>query len=386
MIKISNHDMRLLWLKSNGLQNTNNQKLDVLQIIKDLGFVQIDSIQNVTRAHHHILWSRNKKYKEHMLDDLLLEKGNIFEHFTHDASVLPIEFYPFWKGHFKRTKERLDKSKYYKDILDENGIKEIINRIKNEGALHTKDFDSKVKIEKKMWSRPAHKTTLDYLWYCGVLSTAYRKSFRKYYDLSENIIPEDILNKNIPDDEQINWLCIQALHRLSVASTKEIKNFWETLSIKEVNTWIENNKENLIEVQWEDYEGKQIKSFAPLDIENRLNDLKNSNSKIQIINPFDPAVRDRIRLKKIFDFDYKIEIFVPKAKRVWGYYVYPILQGNRFIGRIELKANRKDKQLNILNFWQEDGVVWNDKQQVKLDAELSSFALLVGIKNVSWLR
>lgn len=298
MIKISNHDMRLLWLKSNGLQNTNNQKLDLLQIIKDLGFVQIDSIQNVTRAHHHILWSRNKKYKEHMLDDLLLEKGNIFEHFTHDASVLPIEFYPFWKGHFKRTKERLDKSKYYKDILDENGIKEIINRIKNEGALHTKDFDSKVKIEKKMWSRPAHKTTLDYLWYCGVLSTAYRKSFRKYYDLSENIIPEDILNKNIPDDEQINWLCTQALHRLSVASAKEIKNFWETLSIKEVKTWIENNRENLIEVQWEDYEGKQIKSFAPLDIGNRLNDLKNSNSKIQIINPFDPTVRDRIRLKK----------------------------------------------------------------------------------------
>ncbi len=363
MIKISNYQIRLLWLKSNGLQNTNNQKLDVLQIIKDLGFVQLDTIQNVTRAHHHIIWSRNKNYKEHMLDDLLLERGNIFEHFTHDASVLPIEFYPMWKGQFKRYKEKLDKSKYYKDLLDEEGMENIINRIKDEGALHTKDFESKMVGDRKMWARPIHKTTLDYMWYCGVLSTAYRKSFRKYYDLSENIIPHDILNKKIPKDEQIHWLCSEALHRMSVASAKEIKNFWDTLSIKEVNTWIKNNKENLVDVEWENNEGKYTKSFATLDIKNRLNDLKKSKSTIQIINPFDPAIRDRIRLKKIFDFDYKIEIFVPKAKRVWGYYVYPLLQGNNFIGRIELQANRKANQLDVLNFWKEDDIFWDDKQK-----------------------
>lgn len=386
MIKISNYDIRLLWLNSNGLLNRNNQKLDVLQIIKDLGFVQIDSIQNVSRAHHHILWSRNKKYKENMLDDLLLEKGKIFEHFTHDASLLPIEFYPFWKGHFKRTKERLDNSKYYKDILDEKGIQNIINRIKNEGALHSKDFNSKVKIEKKMWSSSHYKTTLDYMWYCGILTTAYRKSFRKYYELSENIIPPHILNKNVLENEQISWLCTQALNRLSVASAKEIKNFWGSLSIKDVNTWIRNNKDNLVEVEWEDNEGKQIKNFATLDVETRLDNLKSSNSKIQIINPFDPAIRDRIRLKKIFGFEYKIEIFVPKEKRIWGYYVYPILQGNKFIGRIELKADRKAKELNVLNFWKENDIIWNDKLQLKLEEELSSFASLVDIENVKWIK
>lgn len=385
MIKITNNEIRLLWLKSNGLLNVNNKKVDVLQIIKDLGFVQIDSIQNVTRAHHHILWSRNNRYKEHMLDDLFLEKGNIFEHFTHDASVLPIEFYPFWKGHFKRMKERLDKSKYYKNILDDKGMQEIVNRIKNEGALHSKDFKSKVAVEKQMWSSSLHKSTLDYMWYCGVLTTAYRRNFRKYYGLSENIIPHNIFKKDIHENEQIDWLCTQALHRMSVASVKEIKDFWGTLSIKEVNTWIKNNKANLFEVEWEDNEGKQIKSFSLLDIEKRLSSLKNSNSKIQIINPFDPAIRDRKRLKKIFDFEYKIEIFVPKEKRIWGYYVYPLLQGNAFIGRIELKADRKAKQLNVLNFWKEDGVIWDAKQQEKLEKELASFALLVDIKNVSWL-
>ncbi|QKJ23571.1 winged helix-turn-helix domain-containing protein [Poseidonibacter lekithochrous] len=388
MIKISNHDIRLLWLKSNGLLNTNNQKLDVLQIIKELGFVQLDSIPNVTRAHHHILWSRNKKYKEYMLDDLLLEKGNIFEHFTHDASVLPVEFYPFWKGHFKRTKERLDKSKYYKDILDDEGIESILTKIKSQGAVHSQDFDNSTKVEKSMWSRSTYKTTLDYMWYCGILATAHRKSFRKYYNLSENIIPNDILKQDISESEQINWLCMEALNRMSVASAKEIKNFWGSLSTKEVNTWIKENEENLVKVQWENSEGKYINSFAPLDIEDRLEDLKNSksNSKIRIINPFDPAIRDRVRFKNIFDFDYKIEIFVPKEKRIWGYYVYPILQGNKFIGRIELKADRKAKSLDVLNFWKEDDVGWNEKQQLKLDEELTSLALLVDIKNVNWLK
>ena len=385
MIQISNKELRLLWLDSNALLNTKKQKLDLLQIIKDLGFVQIDSIQNVTRAQHHVLWSRNNTYKEHMLDDLLEKKGSIFEHFTHDASLIPLEYFPMWKGHFKRTKERLDKSKYYKDLLDEKGKDNIISRINNEGALHSKDFDSTIIGEKKMWSRSLHKTTLDYMWYCGELTTAYRKSFRKYYELIHNIIPSHILNKKIKEEEQINWLCSSALERLGIASAKEIKNFWGSLSIKEVNEWIKNNMDNLLEIEWENHEGKYIKSFASLDIKERLENLKSSKNKVQIINPFDPSIRDRIRLKNIFGFDYKIEIFVPKEKRVWGYYVYPILQGDSFVARIEIQANRKINEMSVLNFWIEEGVLWNDKEKEKLDVELKSFASLVGIDNVRWL-
>ena len=115
-IKISNKDMRLLWLKSTGLHSTSTGTMNLLQVIKDLGFVQLDTIQNVSRAHHHILWSRHQNYKEHMLDELLAQKENIFEHFTHDASVLPVEFYPMWQRQFRRMKEKLDRSKYYKEI------------------------------------------------------------------------------------------------------------------------------------------------------------------------------------------------------------------------------------------------------------------------------
>lgn len=373
-IKISNQQTKQLWLESNQLQNIHNSKLDLLQIIKDLGFVQLDTIQNVTRAHHHILWSRNNKYQENMFDEIL-KNADIFEHFTHDASVLPIEFYPYWSIQYTRIKEKIDKSKYYKNLLDDEGIKNIFKRLENEGPLYIKDFGSD----------SVHKTTLDYMWYSGVLGTSHRINFRKYYDKKENIIPLEILNKQISQKQQIHWLCSNALSRLGIANAKEIKNFWDVLSLKEVNDWINENRASLLEVLWENHDGKYTKSFSFLDLEDRLKTLEHTNKKIKIINPFDPAIRDRIRLKNIFGFDYKIEIFVAKEKRIWGYYVYPLLFENEFIARIELSADRKVKELTVLNFWKENNVIWDDEKQKLLDAELRDFASFVGIENINWV-
>lgn len=383
-LKISNEQIRLLWLSSTGLVSKPEKSFDLLQIIKDLGFVQLDTIQNVTRAHHHILWSRNSAYKEHMLDELLEKKGSIFEHFTHDASIIPLSFYPMWQTQFLRQKTKLQKSKYYKDILNEDVINEIKNKIIKEGALSTKSFETKIVGEKKMWARPPHKNILDYLWYIGELSTSHRKNFRKYYDISEKVIPYEIRTKKINNEEQIAYLCFQALERLGVASLKEIKNFWDVATIQEVKIWYEKNKDKVKEVQWVDAQEKCNKSYALDDIEKRLKNLKNIDEKIKIVNPFDPAIRDRIRLKNIFDFDYKIEIFVPKEKRKWGYYVYPLLQGTKFIGRIELKANRKGGYLEVVNFWREPCVLWTEKKQEELEVKLLGFANFVGIFKVNF--
>ena len=101
------------------------------------------------------------------------------------------------------------------------------------------------------------------------------------------------------------------------------------------------------------------------------------------MNPFDPAIRDRTRLFQLFGFDYKIEIFVPAAKRKWGYYVYPLLEGDRFVGRVELKADRKKAILNVINFWPEKGVKWSSPRYKRLETELSRFARLANLTEVS---
>ncbi|MGL1920561.1 MAG: winged helix DNA-binding domain-containing protein [Hyphomicrobiales bacterium] len=376
-IKIDNKAMRHLWLKSTGLGATPNGNLNLLQMIKDLGFVQIDTIQNVTRAHHHILWSRNQNYREPMFDELLATRQDIFEHFTHDASVLPTDFYPMWRRQFKRHKVRMDGSKYYNNKMGPQGRADIKARIDAEGALSTHAFDTKIKGKKQMWDRPPHKVALDYMWYAGELSTSHRVNFRKYYDITDKVIPPHILSQDIADQTQIEWLCEQALSRLSVATHKEIKEFWEAATIKEVRAWADENP--LIPIEWQRHDGTWAQAFAPQNIEVRLNELTKPSSRMRIVNPFDPAIRDRNRLKSIFGLEYKIEIFVPAAKRKWGYYVYPLLEGDKFVGRIELKADRKKGLLSIVNFWQEDGVKWNEKRHDKLKSELDRFAKYVGL-------
>ena len=100
------------------------------------------------------------------------------------------------------------------------------------------------------------------------------------------------------------------------------------------------------------------------------------------MNPFDPVIRDRNRLARLFGFDYRVEMFVPEAKRIWGYYVFPILEGARMVGRIEIKADRKAGTLKILNFWAEPGVKWAAARQSKLTAELDRMRRFVGLEKV----
>ena len=133
-------------------------------------------------------------------------------------------------------------------------------------------------------------------------------------------------------------------------------------------------------------DGTWSRSITPGDIKTRLAEAGSITSWLRIINPFDPIVRDRARLKRLFGFDYRIEIFVPAAKRTWGYYVFPLLEGDRFVGRIEAKANREQGVLAITNLWTEPGVTWTARRFAKLEAELNRLARFVSVETVTWLR
>lgn len=384
VFKINNRDGRRLWLHSQGLGSAPTGALDVLAIIRDLGFVQLDTIRNVSRAHHHILWSRNQNYREPMLDKLLGKERLVFEHYTHDASVLPMEFYPMWKRQFRRMKERIDRRNYYSTMLDEEGRKAIKTRIAKEGPLSTQAFDTKVAGKKEMWSRPPHKLALDYMWYAGELSTSHRKDFRKFYGLSRDVIPDELRTSDLSDQHQIDWLCNAALDRLAFGTLGDIRRFWEATEVGEVKAWAEDADNEMVSIEFQAKDGSWVEAFAPFDIEQRIANMPDPINRMRLLNPFDPAIRDRTRLTRLFGFDYRIEIFVPAAKRIWGYYVYPLLEGDRFVGRIEVKANRKAGILDIIGFWPEPGVKWTAKRRERLDAELKRLMRLVGAGDVVW--
>ncbi|MEM9130648.1 MAG: crosslink repair DNA glycosylase YcaQ family protein, partial [Pseudomonadota bacterium] len=182
-LKIDNQTARALWLHSNGLLAQPGGPFDVMEIIRRLGFVQIDTIRNVTRAHHHILWSRNRNYREKLLWPLL-RRRELFEHFTHDASLIPMEVLPYWQRQFKRLGERAASSDWYKTGLRREDVDAIKERIRLEGPLSTHAFETKAE-SREMWARPPHKKALDQMWYSGELATCHRENFVKFYDLGE---------------------------------------------------------------------------------------------------------------------------------------------------------------------------------------------------------
>ncbi|MEL6860648.1 MAG: crosslink repair DNA glycosylase YcaQ family protein [Pseudomonadota bacterium] len=383
-LKISNRDARRLWLSAQGLAETPAGSLDLDAMIKALGFVQLDTIQVVSRAHHHILWSRNQNYRERMLNRHLADHRQVFEHFTHDASVIPMDFYPMWQRQFRRLEAKVRGWEWHRGMLDEDGRNAIKDRIRDEGPLCTKAFDTKIEGEKKMWARPPHKLALDYMWYAGELSTSHRENFTKFYDLSERVIPDHLRGAEISDADQIDWLCNAALDRMAFGSEGDIQRFWEAVSNAEAKTWTAANQAVLIPVEIETADRGTLQVWAPGDIEERLSDAPGATSRLRILNPFDPVIRDRARLKRLFGFDYTVEMFVPAAKRQWGYYVYPLLEGDRFVGRIEVKAHRKSGQLRVINAWREPKVKWTPARAAKLEAELARMLRFVGLETVIW--
>jgi len=378
-IKISNRVARRLWIHLKALSQTPTGELDVHAIIRSLGYVQLDSIRAVSRAHHHIIWSRNQNYRETMLNELLRSDRTVFEHFTHDASVLPVEFYPMWQRQFRRKDAELQRSGWYKSMSRKSTRETMKKRIARDGPLSTEAFQSKISGKREMWKRPPHKLALDYLWFKGELSTSHRENFRKFYDLTERVIPEQFRTVNWPDEKQIDWLCEQALLRLGFASTGEIQRFWDACATAEVKQWISTHPRKLLEVEVQAADGSWFKAFAPPSIEQILDELPKPTSRLRVLNPFDPLVRDRSRLARLFGFEFRIEIFVPASKRVWGYYVFPLLEGDRLVGRLAAKADRKAGTLSVTQLWAEPDSDWGSARMHRLHSELTRLSRFIDV-------
>ncbi len=384
---IRNRDARRLWLDRQGLLATPTGALDqagLAEIIERLGFVQLDTIRIIARAHDHILWSRNQNYRESMLDRLMRERM-VFEHFTHDASVLPMTFYPNWRRQFERMRARVEDSGWYELMPSKREREKILKRVEADGPLSTRDFEVRAKSKSShAWARPPHKIALDFYWYAGVLATCHRKNFIKHYDTAEKVIPDGLRAKSVSDARQVNWLCSNALERLGFASEGDLQRFWDAVDLGEVKSWAKRSCKKLVDVEIETADGGAYKAFAAGDIEERLAALKPATSRLRILNPFDPVIRDRARLERLFGFSYRVEMFTPAAKRQYGYYVYPMLEGERFVGRIEAKADRKKGTLSIDNIWWEQGVKATNARRRKLDAELERIGRFVGARDVAW--
>lgn len=360
---------------------------DILDTVRQLGMVQLDSINTVVRAHHHILWSRHPGYRQKDYNSLLGAAPTVFEHFSHDAVILPLELYPWWQRQHQRRSEVYKRGALGKQLAGVKVQKQMLQQIRHNGPKCSRDFaDTHTQRADKSvhaWMRPPHKLALDYLWLKGDLCVSHRQGFIKYYDLAERVIPSRIRDTSFSHKEQIDYLCNAALQRLGFATAKDIQQFYDACDLTEVKRWLQQNASGIREVTVQTQDGKLLQRYAPADIEDDLQALPQPGRRLRILSPFDPVVRDRTRLKQLFGMHYRIEIYTPAAKRQYGYYVYPVLEADKIVARIDLSADPKRDILDVKAWWLEPGEKNSAGRNQRLHSELKRLAKLANISSVS---
>jgi hypothetical protein len=241
------------------------------------------------------------------------------------------------------------------------------------------------------WDWHPSKTALEYLWRTGEISVTRREGFRKYYDLTERVIPADLANIRPDHGETVEWACSAALDRLGFATSGEIAAFWDLVTPTEARDWCAQAiaDARAIEIDVEMAKGEKPRRCIAwptiLDTEP-----PEPGQRVRVLSPFDPALRDRKRAERLFGFHYRIEIFVPEPKRVYGYYVFPVIEAARLIGRIDMKCDRDAGCLNIRAFWPEAKVPFGKGRLARLETELHRIARFAECRDIAfapgWLR
>lgn len=393
-LHIPNATARALILARHGLSGVRQEggAGAVAPLIRKLGYVQLDSIRIVERAHHHILFSRHTGYRPRHLDRLQAKTPVLFEHWTHDSSLIPLEFYPHWRHRFAAAKA--NKVAWHERIGDVRAIRTVREHIETHGASLARDFAHLGGRTGPWWGWGPAKASLEYLWRIGELAVVAREGFEKIYDLTERVIPQTLLSEKPSLSETREWALTEALGRLGAGTARMIAEFWATTSLKEsqvmaslagAHDWIarEKKKGRLIDVVLEAAPGhRPFQGVARPSIEDEVARLPVPNSRLRVLTPFDPVLRDRTRLERIFGFDYTIEIFVPGPKRKYGYYVFPLLEGDRFVGRIDMKAERAHDRLAVKALWMENRLTLSKAREAKLQRELARQARLGGVRDI----
>ncbi len=342
---------------------------DVDAAVRRLSAVQLDSISAVDRAHRLTLAARIGAFDPEDVTKLLRE-GRIFEYWAHEASLLPIELWP----HFRTTMSGRGHWSWHDRAFREHPelFEPVLERIRAEGPLGSREFEGNG--GGGMWNWKPAKMVLEALWDQGQLVIAGRRNFQRLYDLAERVIPKQILDSPTPsEDETLRTLALRAVRARGALTEAAIREHWR---LKGGKARLHHHLVALVGdglLQEVPVADGGAPFYLPADAE-----LGGDPAPPVLVCPFDNLVWDRPLLERLFGFRHVIEVYKREHERAYGYYVLPLLAGDRFAGRADLKADRAEGVLLVKRFHPEPGARGNPMD--KLERAAHRLARTIGLE------
>ena len=346
---------------------------EVEAAIRRLSCVQLDSISTVERSDRIALASRIGDYPRDAVSRLL-RSGRIFEYWAHEACVLPIEDWPLFRPAMRNGGRR-----WYGDVerTHPHLAEEILTEIGERGPLPSRHFEGAT--GGGMWNWKPAKATLERLWNHGRLAVAGRQGFQRLYDLTERVIPAEVLALPDPaEPERLRRLALRAVRARGVLTAAGIVEHWRlkggATTVRPALAGLVRDGE-LVELEVDDG-GASVYILAGTEL-----DLAAPKAAV-LLSPFDNLLWDRPFARRILGFDHLIEVYKPAPQRQYGYYVLPFLRGDRIVGRADLKSERAEGRLVVKAFHREDGVRASGALDDALDGALARLARTIGLAEV----
>lgn len=318
-----------------------------LQAIEHLGYVQIDTLAVIERAHHHVLWSRVPGYAPAHLNQLLRER-RVFEHWFHAASCLPMRDYRFSLPLMAAVRDGRSR---LVPRADAHTLRQLLDRVRVDGPLSLRSLEQPGGGVGGWWNAGPLKHALDRLYLQGDLMVCERRGMEKVYDLAERVLPSGLdLRMPTLDDCARHWLdTVVRAH--GVVTWAQLLHLRTGQAIRDAMRRALD--ERLADRSLVPLEGATLPD-AYVDAAALDRTAPTASREVRLLSPFDNVVIHRERLSGLFGLDYRLECYTAAPKRVYGYFCLPVLFGDRFVGRVDCKAYRRERRFELLSVHVDD--------------------------------
>jgi hypothetical protein len=365
--RLANSTVRRLALRRQFPDELPEGAAGVNALVERLGYLQLDTIRVVGRAQHFVLWSRLPGYERRHLREAAYDAGALFEYYGHAAGYLPLSDYRYyvpamrsfpWDCWWKRQTAEL------RPVMER-----VRARIEREGPLASRDFKEPPQESSGGWgSWKAAKYALTHLWLSGELMIANRDGFQRVFELTERVLPNDVDRQPPADGELGRFLIRRALGGLGAATERDLHWYLTVYRTRPLPL-----NELVAAGEIVEFEVDGAVHYTRPEFLDELPP-EPPAPRLRIVNPFDGLVINRQRLERLFGFRYALECYKKADQREFGYYTLPLLRGERFVGRLDAKAERKRKALVLRGLWWEEDAPDTAELRDELAVELEKLA------------